>query len=325
MSLGFIFGTSLLDYDHSGAQEFYDQYPVVREVYRQVDEWTGYGVDALLGAKEFVGAKEDRDRVGPMGLATAMFGIYDVLAEKGIHPAALGGLSMGAMVSSCLAGALSRRQLVETLVATYSSEDVVGTRPQGIVTAFPLLETDLDWYYGEQREGVYLGGDFGVQIRGNVRILLLSGYRDALEQLVAEADSGRVQLADGNTVAVHCPLRYESNLMSIAHMRGLDFHDPVVTLCSGVEQKTLTTAAEVEDMFHRNAVEPLNLVALSDQLKQERTRLGLVLGPSLPRDMSRFPFPVVYIDAPEHIEDVVSAIFEMGIKLPQKQTNLLEN
>jgi hypothetical protein len=115
VTLASIFGTDVLRYQPDGVIEFYDVYPAVRDSYEQAAEWTGLDAKALLHQQGFDGDEQLRLRAVSIALAAAQFGIHDALAEQGIRPGIVGGLSLGGMVSSCVAGQLRRRDLFRVL------------------------------------------------------------------------------------------------------------------------------------------------------------------------------------------------------------------
>ncbi|GAA1539873.1 hypothetical protein GCM10009827_069010 [Dactylosporangium maewongense] len=327
MSLAFIFGTNLLNYDPRGVMEFHDAYPAMQKVYDKVSAWTGLDLDRLLRRRE--DDEEDleaRSRHGSVALAAAMVGIHDVLAAQGIHPAAVGGLSLGSMVSSSLAGALPRERLFDLLMRM----DHVGPRDpsgpaEGVAVAFLPIGEDEALLVEPKRDGVWLAGDFGTHPTGTFRILLLSGYREALERLAEETAAsgglGQVQVQEANSVAVHTPLRQAVADSIAAIAAGAGLGDPVLPLCSALEQRTLTSAAEIADMFSRNAVETIRIDDMSAEMHRHKTRVGLVLGPSLPRGWIGFPFPVVHVESPADLPEVMAAIFDNGVVLPPKRVS----
>ncbi|GAA2643545.1 hypothetical protein GCM10010399_91910 [Dactylosporangium fulvum] len=321
MSLAFIFGTNLLNYDPRGVAEFHAANPVMQRVYERVGEWTGLDEDLLLRRREDDDPDpEARSRHGSVALAAAMVGIHDVLGEQGIHPGAVGGLSLGSMVSSCLAGVLPRQALFELLMRMdhVGPQDPDG-RAEGVAVAFLPVDQEEELLVEPKRDGVWLAGDFGTHPTGTFRILLLSGYREALEQLAAETTVGSVQVQEANTVAVHTPLRAPVRDSIARVTAGVALADPVLPLCSCLEPRTLTTAAEVADMFSRNAVETIRIDAMSGEMRRHKTRLGLVLGPSLPRGWIDFPFPVVHVESPADLPGVMAGIFEHGVVLPPRR------
>jgi [acyl-carrier-protein] S-malonyltransferase len=318
MSLAFIFGTNLLNYDPQGVAEFYEKEAVVQRLYGQVSQWTGLDLDTLLRRGSGPSADidiETESRHGSIALAAAMIGIHDALAVRGIYPAAVGGLSLGAMVSSCLAGVLPRRGLFELLMQIeHVGPRHPDDRPEGVAVAFAPIEQDPATFY-DGHEGVFLGGDFGTHPSETFRILLLTGYRDSLERLVATSPPGSVLMQEANSVAVHSPLRQSVFESVTEHMAGVELVDPVLPLCSSLAPETLRTADQVRSMFARNAVDTIRIDDMSGALHRHNVRMGLVLGPSLPKGWIKFPFPVVHLERPADLAEMTSAIFEFGVSL----------
>lgn len=316
MALAFIFGSNQFNYQPDGIFEFYDAYPSVRDTFQDVAKWTGLDVDTLLRADHAEAEPEQRVRINLAGLAAAQLSIHDILVEKGISPSMVGGLSLGGLTASCVAGSLSREDLISLLFRSNQRVEAHEEgRPQGAATAFAPLTVEREWYYGDQREGVWLGGDFGLEPTGNSRVLMLAGFRDALEKMRDEAPAQTVTVSEDVDVAVHTPLRAAAREETRQQVSEVAFDDPQLTLCSSIEQKTVTTADEVREMFVRNVSEPMNNVHLYEGMKSHGAQLALVVGPSLIKDLLQFPFPVGYVDNPGAIPEAISAIFEHGVEI----------
>lgn len=318
MALASIFGTNLFQYQPDGVIEFYDTHEEVRESFRQASAWTGIDVEPLLKQNGEYTDDGERIRVVSVGLAAAQLGIQDVLRKKGLRPEMAGGLSLGGLVGSCVAGAIERRDLMELLTRGEhrpQEEEAGGGRQEGIAAAYLALDHDPEHYYGEQREGVYLGADFGCDAGGKIRIVLLSGYRDALEKLAAEEPEGVINVTEGADHAVHSPLRATAREAGRARIEEVPFKDPSLTLCSCLEQKTVTRAEEVCDMFVQNVSAPISVVHLTREMKRHQAQLGLVIGPSPVMNALQYPFPVVFVDRPQAVSQAVAAVFEHGVRL----------
>ena len=209
MALTSIFGTNLFRYEPGGVVEFYDQYAAVRESFAQASAWTGLDVEALVRQN---GDYDDdvHRRAVSVGLAAAQLGVQDVLSEKGLRPHMVGGMSLGGMVGSCVAGACGRRELMGLLMRGELRPHQTRTvdkseREEAIASAYLGPDDDPEDLCAD-RDGVYLACDFGWDTDRRVRIVMLSGYRDALEKLSAET-GGMVSVTEGADVAEHSPLR----------------------------------------------------------------------------------------------------------------------
>ncbi|EST37923.1 hypothetical protein N566_10350, partial [Streptomycetaceae bacterium MP113-05] len=316
MALASIFGTNLFQYDPDGVIQFYEAYPAVRESFRFASEVTGTAVEPLLKQNGEYKDETERIRVVSVALAAAQLGIQDALVEKGLHPEMAGGLSLGGLVASSVAGAVRRRDLLEMLTRGEHRPRAHGSeRTEGIAAAYLLPDYDSEHYYGESREGVYMGADFGYDANGNIRIVLLSGYRDALEKLAAGEPEGVVNVTENADHAVHSPLREEAAEAGRPTIEKVPFTAPRITLCSCLEQKTVTTPDEVREMFVSNVSRPVSVPHLTSEMRRHNAQLGLVIGPSPVMNALQYPFPVVFVDSPAAVPQAVAAVFEHGVRL----------
>ncbi|QKW18555.1 ACP S-malonyltransferase [Kitasatospora sp. NA04385] len=313
MSLGYLFGGGVGTEPHG--LELYRTYEVVQAWYEQVSEWTGLTVGQIL-EEDLPTAQEERQSVGTVREAALAIGVHDVLASFNLRPAAIGGLSLGAMTASCLAGALGRRELFEMLAASRDTPEPPAEEPrQGIAIAFGPLADGAPAHPGEGVPGVYLAGDFGPTVDGTQRIMMLAGHAEALGALAAEVPPGTVVPLPGRTIAVHTPLRRPYRDFMAPRIDAIPFEDPGLPLLSCLEPKVLRTAADVRDLFQRNSTDPISLVDVYTGMKEQGVRLGLVMGPSIPEGILAFPFPVVHVERPEHVEQALTTAYELGIDL----------
>ncbi|WP_406403292.1 ACP S-malonyltransferase [Streptomyces uncialis] len=313
MSLGYLFGGGVGTEPHG--LELHRTYPVVRSWYEQVSEWTGLTVGQIL-EEDLPTAQEERQSVGTVREAALAIGVHDVLASFNLRPAAIGGLSLGAMAASCLAGSVDRRELFEMLAGSRDTpEPPADALRQGIAIAFGALGEGAPSHPGENVPGVHLAGDFGPTTDGTQRILMLAGHAEALDALAAEVPPGTVVPLPGRTIAVHTPLRRHYRDFMAPRIDAMSFTDPEIPLLSCLEPKVLRTAADVRDLFQRNSTDPISLVDVYDGMREQGVQLGLVMGPSIPEGILAFPFPVVHIEQPEHIEQALTTAYDLGIDL----------
>lgn len=310
MTLGYLFGGGVGN--EPRGVDLYRKYSAVQDFYAQVARWTGLTVGQILD-EELPEAPEVRQSVGTVRESAHAIAVHDVLVKAGLRPAVLGGLSLGGMSAASLAGALSRRALFEMLMHTRGTpEQPAGTPEQGLALAFARIDGDIDAYRGD---GVYVAGQFGSTTDGMTRILMLSGERAALDELGARHPSGTIVGLPGRSMAIHSPLRAHFREFMTPYLDDMRFSDPGLPLVSCLDRKILMTAADVRDTFHRNPTDPINLVYLYEAMKDEGVRLGLIMGGSIPDGILRFPFPVVHVDRPEHIELALTTAFELGIDI----------
>lgn len=291
--------------------ELHAEYAVARKWYDQVQKWTGFDLDQIFNGPAVAREGGFRWDMGPVRQAAAGIATCDVLAEYGLRPALACGLSLGALIASCVAGAVDRRELIELFVQMRDAPAATG-EPQGM--AIVVLRTDDD-VNGYLREGLYLVGEGGSIGAGDVELYVLGGYRSAIDELSAELPPGMVRVFDEIPVARHTPLfQYMADYME-PYVAAMTFGDPQIPLVACMEPKTLTTAEEVRDVFHRHNVAPLHLPYLGAAVAAHAAELSLVIGPSRVSKHQRSPVPVVHVETPEHVLEAVTAVHELGIVL----------
>ncbi|MGF1429276.1 ACP S-malonyltransferase [Kitasatospora sp. LaBMicrA B282] len=314
MTLAYILGGGISPASESGL-ELHEQYPVVQNCYRELSEHTGLTVAQIL-SEPLPEEPGPRRGVGAVRQAAVALGIADLLAELDVRPGAVGGLSLGGMVGSCLAGSIERRELARYLMHTGEAPQVVpGAPAEGIAIAFVPTDRDPAGYHEPAVPDVHLASDFGPSVDGGARMLMLSGLRAGLERVAAEAPPGTVAVLDQYRIALHTPLRQAARDFLEPWIAAMPLRDPVLPLSSCLEQRTLGTAEEVRDLFRRNTTDPVHLLHVCAEMKRQGVRLGLVLGPSIPSGVVDFPFPVVHIETPEHVGQALAAIYELGIEI----------
>ncbi len=313
VTLAYIVGGGLNDSPGTG-QALYEGFPEVRRWYARIEEWTGLSPREILDAPVPPSDRRFRAGIGALRQAAVAVGVYDVLAERGVRPAVIGGLSLGAMVSAALSGAVDRRRLVGLLMWMREAPELPeDARAQGI--AVVKLPVGAAWFWEDLPE-VHTAVDIGPVKEGGTRMVMLAGYRSALEELAWNVPEGvTVRLADDRPVAFHSPLQRDVSEFIRPFLDATEFRPPSIPLCSCLEARTLRTPAEIHDLFLRNPAHGVSVPHVRSEMRRHGARLGLVLGPSGIDRMARPSFPVVHIEAPEHVGEALSAIYELGIEL----------
>jgi [acyl-carrier-protein] S-malonyltransferase len=297
--------------DAAATDEFQQRYPAVRRAYEQAAEWTGHSA-AQLRTDALPEELEERQSIGALRQTALVVGIHDTLADAGIRPDAIGGVSLGGMTAACLAGAVGRREFFEMLHHQRLIPLLPPDAPaQAMATALIPADDDPAHYHGARRPGVFLAGEHGLVLGGSKRMLLLAGYRDALEAVAADVPPKTVTVLDGHKIAAHSPLRQHAADFMMPYIAKMTFRDPQIPLCSATHATTLTTADEVRELFIRNPVAPVGIRALVEELARHGTRIGVALGPAIPRGVLDFPFQAVHITKPEHLGELAAAVRDL--------------
>lgn len=311
MSIAFILGLRQATYDPSNLIRFHAAEAKVRDAYQEAAEATGLDVEHLL--HNTAEGEQAKRVVASVGLAAGMIGIHDVLVGRGIVPTAIGGMSMGAMVGTTLVNALSRPDLYRLLAFADNADGPDPDGPaQGCVGAVVPIGMDYETLYGV-REGVWVAADFGMHESGAFRMLLLAGYKDALEEATGHLPK-ELLVPSEEIIAPHCPLRKHVADQVGEYLKKIDIADPTVRMVSCLGRGILSTASEIREMLADNITTGMSLDTVSQEMAFGGTRLAVVLGPTLP-PVFEYPFPVAYVDAPEHVDQLPGLALAAGVKL----------
>lgn len=294
----------------AGSIEFYETSPAVRKLYDDVETWTGLKAETVLSEDLPAGERDARNVMAVRAVASQV-GVYDVLAELGLRPAAVVGLSLGITTAACMAGALGRRDTFQMMRFRQGLIEVPpNTAEQGVAWCIVPPGRDPDSFHVPY-EGVYLGVDFGEMVDGSGRSMVLSGYKAALEKLAAQ-EPDAVKMMPG-TSAPHSPLRqYWADLLR-EHVSNLEFHDPEVPLIACLEQPaTLTTGEQVREAIWRNGTRTASVAGALGEMKRHGMDLCIVVGPSMDERVIKFPVPTVYVKEPADVPKVEDKVRELG-------------
>lgn len=322
MTISYIIGGGVALEPHSMA--LYERYRTMRDWSDQVARWSGLTLDQLYtedlsahlyGADD--AARPELRHLSAARQAMLALGIADVLAEQGIRPDLLGGSSLGWMICSCLAGAISREDLFAML--EFNSRQPMsppGEPGRGFAVAIIEADTDLDWYCGPDRPGVYFASDVGGRFAdGRYQMVMFSGRLDALRELAAEAPQGQL-----NVLSVlgggHTPLQeYYAGLVR-PYLEKIPFRDPALPVVSALrEGAAITTAEAVRAEFAANLTTPAYLSHVKQGLAARGTELALLLGAGVPVALFAWPYPTLGVSSPEEIEQAAATVYDMGLEL----------
>lgn len=311
MALAYIVDGGLNDPPGHGT-ELYEAFPAVRELYARAAEWTGVPVKRLL-SWELDRVAEYR-QVGVIRQTAVALGVCDVLAEQGVRPGVVAGMSRGSVIGAAIARAVDRRELIDLLNRLRDVPSPAGPA-QGIAQLFVPPGVKPEEFAGEFPEGVYLAGDIGPVANGTAYLVLVSGYQDALRQLADQLqDKTAIRIPRDVASAFHSPLRNHVREFQKPYLAAMDIRDPEVPLCGGLEQGIYTTAEQVREMFGRNHTDAVSLPRLVNGLERNGTELAVLLGPGLVElYRSAMECPIVHIEKPSHVTKAVDAVRQLGM------------
>jgi [acyl-carrier-protein] S-malonyltransferase len=296
-----------------GSIKFYDAFPSVRRLYRDIAAWTGVSEEQII-ADDLPEEHGPRNSMLAIRSIAVQSAVQDVLAAEGVCPQLVVALSLGISSASAMIGALSRQELFGMLWHRRYMEPPQDGPAQGIAFCHLAADSDLDRFRGKDRDGIYVAIDFGASPDGRGRNVVLSGYRAALERLAAEDPN--VTIGAGST-AKHSPLRKPISDFLREHVSKLVFRDPVIPLATCLDDRLLTTAEDVRDAIWQNDSRMASIPAGITQAINAGVQMFLVPGPSTLPGMVDFRVPVLVVQEPADIETAVTAVN----RLPSGLTN----
>ena len=311
MALAYIIDGGLNDPPGIGT-DLHDSYPAIRTLYTQAAEWTGVPVERLLSREP--DGDSAYQQIGAIRRAAIVLGICDVLAEKGVRPDVVAGMSLGAMIGSAVTGAV-RRQDLFGLLAWLRVAPPPPDGAQGVGQLRVPAGVDPREFVGGFPDGVRIAAEIGLTGDGTAQVLLLSGYRSALEELAERAPAGAVvQIAPNATRAFHSPLQGYVRDFAEPVVAAMPVMAPEVPLCGGLAPGQYQTGEDVRSMFRRNHTDPISLPRMLGCLDEHGTELSLLIGPAMvDRYLAAVTHAVVHVECPGHFAAAFTAVQEFGL------------
>ena len=290
---------------YAGNTELHENYAIVQKLHEDISVWTGLTVDELL---HDVSQPEEgtRHSIQEIRSLAVHLGLHDVLAEAGVMPEVVMGLSLGILSAACMAGSLAREDAFKLL---WQKREVNNLPPVGSAQGVAMCRVadgkTPEYYYRNARKGVFLAVDFGLLPDGSAQYLMLGGYKNALEELVAAEPDVMMLRAPR---AAHTPLRKEESEFIRSYLAGCEFSDPRLPLITCLDQRTLATAAEVRDAIWENQIMPASMPDGLAQLEQQDVEFCLALGRPQVHKFMKFPVPIVRIAEPADVAAIIGRI-----------------
>lgn len=216
-------------------------------------------------------------------MLAAGLALTDLLALIGVHPHVVTGHSLGEFVAAAAAGVISAGEAARFVAARGR---LMSALP-GDHGAMAAVMTDR-----ATAESLLVEGAVIANIN-HPRQVVISGLSPAVDQVVdnatkAEIKAVRLQVSHG----FHGPAL--QGLDSAPLVDRVAFHDPEITVASGIASSPYASAAQAREVFLRHATSPVDFVGALQQCREAGANLYLQVGAggplasfargSLPRD-----------------------------------------
>ncbi len=234
-------------------KDLYDNFPEVREIYREAEEVLGYDIGEL----SFNGPQEELNktfRTQPC-LLTASLAAFKVFSSNGITPFCMAGHSLGEYSAVLASGAISFRDALRVTEkrGQYMQEAVL--EGEGLMAAILGLEKD-------EVEDICRCVSSGYVAPANYNCpgqIVISGEREAVEEaigLAKEAGAKRTVILSVS-VPSHCRLMAGASERLSELLKDIEFRTPKIPIVNNADAVFLNSPKEIKESLIRQLVSPL--------------------------------------------------------------------
>lgn len=318
--------------------DLYERHEVVRDLYRQVTEWTGIDVERLLRE----GPEAELAAVAPVCQALLSLAVHDVLASLGIRPQVLAGMSLGNVVGACMAGAIDRRELFVYLAETSAPQQMLprvpgreafpdgdgrgGEASTVIMLAIPFDQDPAAYALEAGGGALHLVSDMGPADPAlKYRRVCFGGLRSDVDKYLAELPAEQQPFAVTDVpLTPHSPLRqaYVDEVIDPL-LDTMTFSDPDRPVVSCLDRADLTTGEQVRTLLRENHLRAASLPFISDGLERHGVSAYFVVGPSiagryakqLTESKKAGEIPMIPVENLEQLQAAIEALYELNVDL----------
>ncbi len=237
-------------------KEFYDNYPIVRDVFKEADEALGFSISTMC----FEGP-EDQLRLTyntQPAILTCSIAAMKVLNEHGIKPDIAAGHSLGEYSALVAANAISFADAVRTVRKRGQFMQEAVPVGQGSMAAVLGLDGDMiveickdaEATTGKAVQAVNFNCPGQVVIAGTVE-----GVNKAIEDLKAAGAKRAILLPV--SAPFHSSLMKPAATRLAEELENVTFHDAQIPVVANVTANEVTAANEIKDLLVEQAAAPV--------------------------------------------------------------------
>lgn len=238
-------------------KEFYDNYPVVRNVFKAADEALGFSITEMC-----FNGPEDQLRLTfntQPAILTASVAAAEVLKEHGVMPDVAAGHSLGEYTALVAAGALSFTDAVR----------IVRKRGQFMQEAVPVGEGSMAAVMGMDDNNVIVDICKRVEVETGKEVqavnfncpgqVVIAGAAQAVDKAVEELKAAGAKRAVLLPVSApfHSSLMYPASVRLAEEFKAITFNDAKIPVVANVTAEEVKKAEEIEGLLVKQAASPV--------------------------------------------------------------------
>jgi len=238
-------------------KEFYDNYSVVRDIFKSADEALGFSITDMC-----FNGPEDQLRLTfntQPAILTASVAAAEVLKEHGIVPDIAAGHSLGEYSALVIAGALSFSDAVR----------IVRKRGQFMQEAVPVGEGSMAAVMGMNDSNDIVAICKKVEAETGKAVqavnfncpgqVVIAGAAAAVDRAVEELKAAGAKRAVILPVSApfHSSLMYPASVRLAEEFKTLSFNDANIPVIANVTAEEVTKAADIENLLVKQAASPV--------------------------------------------------------------------
>ena len=255
-------------------RELYDQYELVRSTFDEASQVLGYDVRALIDQDE---EKLNQTRYTQPAILTTSVAIYRLLADKGIEPDMVAGLSLGEYSALVAAGALDFKTAVGLVAKRGSFMEEAAPAGSGKMVAVLNAEVSLIEAVCQEASaiGVVSPANYNTPIQ-----IVIGGEVAAVDKAVELLkDAGVKRLIPLNVSGpFHTALLKPASERLAEVLETVEFSDFVLPLVGNTEA-TVMEKERVSELLTRQVMEPVRFYDSIAKMQEAGVTEFIEIGP----------------------------------------------
>lgn len=255
-------------------RELYDQYELVRSTFDEASQVLGYDVRALIDQDE---EKLNQTRYTQPAILTTSVAIYRLLADKGIEPDMVAGLSLGEYSALVAAGALDFKTAVALVAKRGSFMEEAAPAGSGKMVAVLNAEVSLIEEVCQEASAI------GVVSPANYNTpsqIVIGGEVAAVDKAVELLKDGGVKRLIPLNVSgpFHTALLKPASERLAEVLETVEFSDFVLPLVGNTEA-TVMEKERVSELLTRQVMEPVRFYDSIAEMQEAGVTEFIEIGP----------------------------------------------